>query len=130
MGGDAPRLRARLDHVELNSPDPGALAQFYSRALDLSLEQLSADRWLCRAPQRRILIARGERNRLAFGAYVVEDDGMLAAVRDRAARAGAAIEPSPTPLFAEGAFAVVDPDGNRIALGTSIGGREEPAGRV
>ncbi len=55
---------------------------------------------------------------------------MLAAVRDRAARAGAAIEPSPTPLFAEGAFAVVDPDGNRIALGTSIGGREAPAGRV
>jgi len=117
MAEQAPRLRAHLDHIELNSPDPAGLAEFYQRALDMQLEELGGGRWLCRAPQRRLLIAKGSRKTIAFGAYAVENAALLAALRDSAARAGIAIEPSPTPLFAGDAFAVVDPDGKRIAFG-------------
>ncbi len=121
MAEQAPRLRAHLDHIELNSPEPAVLAEFYQRALDMEIEQIAADRWLCHAPRRRLLIAKGATRTIAFGAYAVEDSGLLATVRDFAARRGAAIEPSPTPLFADNAFAVVDPDGHRIVLGVPTG---------
>jgi catechol 2,3-dioxygenase-like lactoylglutathione lyase family enzyme len=129
MAEKPPRLRARLDHIALNSPDPGALAEFYRLALDMEPHRLGDDRWLCHAPQRRILIAKGGAKTLAFGAYAIETAELLAAVRERASRVGTAIEPSPTPLFADGAFAVRDPDGNRIALGVAAAATEpEPAG--
>ena len=117
MAEKPPRLRARLDHIALNSPDPGALAEFYRLALDLQPEKLGDDLWLCHAPQRRVLIAKGSAKTLAFGAYAVETADLLAALRDRLARSGLPLERLPTSLFADGGFAVKDPDGNRIAFG-------------
>jgi catechol 2,3-dioxygenase len=129
MAEKAPCLRARLDHIELNSPDPGALVEFYQLALDMQPHRLGNDRWLCHAPQRRILIAKGTAKTLGFGAYAVETADLLVAVRERASRSGIPIEPSPTPLFADDGFAVKDPDGNRIAFGVPAPGSEpEPLG--
>jgi len=116
---------AYLHHLQLQSPDPAKLAGFYGRAIDMQIEELSGDRWLCRGPSRRILFARGPAKALGFAAFACRDQDGLDALRARALDRRLLIEASPSPLFGEDAFAVRDPDDNMIVFGAAVG---EPDG--
>lgn len=107
-----------LHHIQLLSADPAALAAFYADAMDMQARPLGAGEWICEGPLRRVLFAAGDNRTLGFGAFAVRDADALATVREAAERAGAAILPSPSPLF-NTAFAVRDPDGNLAVFGTA-----------
>ncbi len=49
---------AYLHHLELESGDPAALAEFYGRAMDMAVERMGSG-WICRGPARRMLFKKG-----------------------------------------------------------------------
>jgi catechol 2,3-dioxygenase len=113
---------ARLHHLRRDSPQPERLAQFYAELLGDRAEPLDASTWLVAGPGRRLVVGRGLAGAVPYFALEMQDAAHLAAYAARFARR----ERSPTPLFAEGAFAVSDPDGRRIVFGVP---REKPDGK-
>lgn len=126
MTETSPLWPARLHHLMITSDRPPELADFYRRVLEVDTEEVGDGLWRLDGGERRFLIGRGPRNGLGFSAFAIEDPGRLAALKGHAETQGIEAAPSPTPLFAEGAFAVADPDGNALVFGTP---RESSAGR-
>jgi catechol 2,3-dioxygenase len=120
MSGSA----ARLDHIQLLSEAPERLAAFYQSAMGMKADRVDRDLWLCAAPGRRLLIARGRSGTLGFGAYRLESADDVAAMRARLERSGVTVGPSRSPLFTHDAFSLADPDANTMVfgLGTSAPG--------
>jgi catechol 2,3-dioxygenase len=110
-------LVAQLDHLEIHSPSPAALAAFYQRALQMEVTRIEEDMFLCAGPRRRVVIAPGAERTLGYIALRLPTGDRLAALRQRLAAAGVAIEASPSPFFDDSAFSVTDPDGNRLVFG-------------
>lgn len=110
---------ARLDHLQILSDAPDRLAAFYRDALAMTAERLDRRRWLCAAPDRRVLIAPGAPRTLGFAAFRAGSE----AIRERLDRHGQTLGPSPTPLFDGEAFSVTDPDGNTLVFGHAARGR-------
>jgi len=115
---------AWLHHVQIKAEQPQTLAEFHSRALKMRAAPLG-DQWMCEGPLRRVLFCKGQKRRLGFAAFAFDTNETLEAYRDQLAKAGTAIEASPSPLFDEHAFCVRDPDGNPSVFGTAA--RDDPA---
>ena len=86
--------------------------------------------------ERRLLLGGGETD-LAFSAFALENSGRLDDFRAHVLVQGLNLAPSPTPLFAEGAFMVHDPDGRGVVFGVPAepadvlrGGHDRLAGRL
>ena len=110
---------ARLDHLQLCSDTPEQLAGFYQATMGMSADRVDQDLWLCAAPERRLLIARGRSRTLGFGAYRCESADGVAALRTRLEGRGVAPAPASNPLFEPGAFSISDPDGNTLLFGVA-----------
>ena len=117
MPVDSSRWTANLDHLQINSPDPEALAGWYRDTMGMAPHRLSADLYLVEAPQRRLLIGRGAAGEHPFNAWTLAQAGQLHALREHVGRAGLAVEDTPSPLFKPDAFAVRDPDGRLAVFG-------------
>ena len=84
---------------------------------------------LMQAPARRILIGRGLPRTQPFMAFKVQTDSQLDALRRHVVGRGLEPLPSPTAIFASGAFAVRDPDGRFAVFGlprTDLPAPEQP----
>ncbi len=114
---------AYLHHMQLQSSDSAQLAAFYAGTMDMTARQLGSGDWLCEGPLRRMLFTQGEDKRLGYAAFACRDADGLAAIRARAEAGGVPILPSPSALFGGDAFAVQDPDSNRIVFGLA---QQEP----
>jgi catechol 2,3-dioxygenase len=121
----SPLWPAALDHLRLDSPDPKALAAFYARVLGMSVSRLDSDSYLAEGHERRLVIGRGEKRGHPWSAFALQDDEQLERYRRFLRERGAEPLPSPTPLFAQGGFALRDPDGRLAVFG--VRGRESPA---
>lgn len=108
---------AYLHHLALESADPEGLAGFYGRAMDMAVRRAGTHEWRAEGPRRRIVALRGESRRLAYAGFACNGAEGLAALRARATEAGLPVLDSPSPYFADGAFAVRDPNGNTICFG-------------
>ena len=113
----SPLWPARLDHIAITTPDPASLAGFYARTLGMEVSPLPGGRHLLVAPERRLIIAPGAARGHEFSGFALENAAQLGRYRRFAAAQGAALLPSPTPLFSDGAFAVRDPDGRLAVFG-------------
>jgi catechol 2,3-dioxygenase-like lactoylglutathione lyase family enzyme len=113
----SPLWPAGLDHLRIDSPRPEALADFYARALGMTLSPLGHGNVLAEAPGRRIVFGRGGTRGHPWSAYALAEEGQLARYRRYVAERGAAVVASPSPLFGESAFAVRDPDGRLMVFG-------------
>ena len=111
---------ARLHHLQRDSAEPERLARFYGELLDDRVEALPDGQWLVQGHGRRLVVGSGTRGSVPYFALAMRDAVQLADYAAALARLGVAREPSPSPLFAEGAFAVADPDGRRIVFGLPI----------
>jgi len=120
---------AYLHHLGLQSADPGALAAFYRDAMGMTCGAGQGGMTICAARDRRIVISAGAPRTLAFAAYAFEDPEGLARLRHRLEAADVPLLSSPSPLFADGAFAVADPDGTRIVFGLDAAPTEAPTER-
>lgn len=112
----SPLWPADLDHLRLDSPAPRVLADFYARALGMSISPLG-DAYLVEGHQRRLVIGHGEARNHPWSAFALEDDGQLERYRRFVIDRGGVPLTSPTPLFAQGGFAVSDPDGRLAVFG-------------
>lgn len=122
-------LSAQLDHLQLLTDAPERLGAFYAEALGMTPERLGQDLWLCAAPERRVLIGRGQSQTLRFAAYRFESQSGFAAMRERLERYGIALGTSPSPLFGPPAFSLTDPDGNTMIFGHEASVRSAPETR-
>jgi catechol 2,3-dioxygenase-like lactoylglutathione lyase family enzyme len=116
----APLWPARLHHLRRDSPEPERLARFYGELLGDRVEALPNNEWLVQGHGRRLVVGRGAAAAVPYFALALRDAAQLAACAAALERLGVALEPSPSPLFTEGAFAVADPDGRRIVLGLPV----------
>jgi catechol 2,3-dioxygenase len=120
----SPLWPAALDHLRLDSPDPKALAAFYARVLGMSVSRLDGDSYLAEGHNRRLVIGRGEPRGHPWTAFALQDDEQLERYRRFLRERGAEPLASPTPLLAQGGFALRDPDGRLAVFG--VRGRESP----
>jgi catechol 2,3-dioxygenase-like lactoylglutathione lyase family enzyme len=107
---------ARLHHLRRDSPQPERLAQFYAELLGDRAERLDASTWLVAGPGRRLVLGRGAAGSVPYFALEMQDAAHLAAYAGRCERR----EPSPTPLFGDSAFSVLDPNGRRVVFGLPV----------
>jgi catechol 2,3-dioxygenase-like lactoylglutathione lyase family enzyme len=119
----AVRAGAYTHHLKFLSPDPEALASFYSKVMDMKAEKLG-DGWVCRGPGRRVLFGEGPAKTVEFMSFACRDREGFASLRARAESEGLPLDNASTPLFKE-AFAVKDPCGNRIIFG--LADQDEPS---
>jgi catechol 2,3-dioxygenase-like lactoylglutathione lyase family enzyme len=115
----SPLWPADLDHLRIDSPDPTALADFYRRALGMEVYPSDEESWLVCTERRRLVVGRGAARGHPWSAYALGDADQLERYRRHVLERGAALLPSPSPLFAEGAFAVRDPDGRLAVFGVT-----------
>ena len=109
---------ARLDHVMLESDDPSNLANFYCEALHMT-QTIQGSLIVVEGPGRRLLIGSGSSRKLGFGAYGFDSDAGLTQLRRSLESAGIILDASPSPLFSDHAFSLMDPDDNRLVFGRS-----------
>ena len=118
---------ARLHHLRYDSQQPEAMARFYRDGLGMEPRELGESLWLMAGGERRVLIGGGE-TELAFSAFALENSGRLDDFRAHVLARGLNPAPAPTPLFAEGAFMVHDPDGRGVVFGVPAGPADAPDG--
>ncbi|MFN4282019.1 MAG: VOC family protein [Alphaproteobacteria bacterium] len=117
MTDRSPLWPARLDHVKLTSPQPAAMSEYYAKVLGGQTTDLPGGDKLIAGAERRVVIGQGDAGQLGYAAFALGDRARLAALRARLENQQIAILPSPSPLLGDGAFAVADPNGNKIAFG-------------
>jgi catechol 2,3-dioxygenase-like lactoylglutathione lyase family enzyme len=117
MAYRSPLWPARLDHIRLDSDDVKGLADFYCATLGFAATALADGSHLLQAPARRLVIGRGTPGTQPYSAFRLGSAAQLAALRDHLAGRGVALLASPSPVFAEGAIAVRDPDGRLAVFG-------------
>ena len=112
-------LTGHLHHLQILSPDAGALAGFYQRGLGMSVVEQEGQ-WLCRGPQRGLIVAPGAKGVLGFAAYAVSDAASLEGLTIRLRAAGVETVPFATPWFEKESVSFVDPDGHRFVFGLPV----------
>ena len=110
---------ARLHHLHLTSAQPDRLSTFYERLLEYTPSRSEDGMHVLAGGERRLLISRGENGGASFIAYAVRDVDTLEKLRRRLASVLGSLEPVRSPLFAEGSFAIRDPQGRRQVFGTA-----------
>jgi len=117
MANEALRSGAYLHHLMFSSPKPERLAGFYADAMGMEAEKAGDAAWVCRGPRRLLVVTEGPAKRLQLAGFACRDAEGLTDLRDLVGAAGMDVVASTSPLFAGLAFAVVDPNGHRIAFG-------------
>lgn len=104
---------ARLHHLRRDSPKPEPLARFYGELLGDPVAPLPGGSWLVGGRGRRLVVGEGAAASVPYFALELQDAAHLAAYRLQLGETQA----FSSPLFADGAFAVRDPDGRRVVFG-------------
>ena len=110
---------AQLHHLHLTSAQPERLSGFYERLLEYTPSRSEDGMHVLAGGERRLLISRGENGGASFIAYAVKDVDALEKLRRRLASDLGSLEPVRSPLFAEGSFAIRDPQGRRLVFGAA-----------
>lgn len=121
------KASAYLHHLALKSPDPERLAKFYAETMQMHAERLGQG-YVCTGPGRRLILEEGPAKTLGHAAFACRDHDALAEIRARAETEGLRPQTANTPLMADGAFSVIDPDGNTIVFG--LAGRDPERGGI
>ena len=117
MRAPSPLWPARLDHLRIDVADVAASVAFYRDVIGMNPLALEDGTTLMRGPARRIVIGRGPACGQPWSAFAVETPTQLASLRAHAEGHGLAPLASPSPAFADGAFALRDPDGRLVVFG-------------
>jgi catechol-2,3-dioxygenase len=113
-----PPLRASLQKVTLESPDPSALAAFYARALGFSFDSRKGA-LIGSAHERHLTLCQGAAGRLSEACYLVQTSEDLQQLAQRLRAAGVEIARESTEDFADG-VRFSDPDGNSLIFAAAL----------
>ncbi len=115
MGTRAELWPARLHHLRRDSPKPGQLTRFYGELLGDRVAALPDGSSLVAGPGRRLVVGKGAAGSVPYFALQLQDAAHVEKYR-RQCNA----ESFSSPLFADGAFAVRDPDGRHVVFGLPL----------
>lgn len=110
---------AYVHHISLHSPQPEALSQFYARVMQMQAERLAPDTWMCRGPQRQVVLKQGAKNAVAQVGFAVRDQAALDLVKHELEKQGRKHTANEGDGLLEDAFGIEDPDGNLVVFGLS-----------
>lgn len=110
---------AYLHHVAMESPDPDALAAFYSRVMQMAASPSGDGEWRCEGPARRFVAVKGTSRKMAYAGLACRDADAVRGLKAYVEKSAIEILTCPSPYFTDEAFAVRDPDGNLICFGVA-----------
>lgn len=116
----APLWPARLHHLRRDSADPERLARWYGALLEDAVVPLANGEWLVQGHGRRLVVGRGAPGAVPWIGLSMPNAQQLGAYAAALDALRVTREPSPSPLFQDGAFAVADPDGRRVVFGLPL----------
>jgi catechol-2,3-dioxygenase len=125
MSTSSPRVSAELDHLKLSSPGPGRLAAFYEQALGMRVRRQDG-LWICRGPNRTLILSEGAAGGVDFIAYRVSGAGDLDELRRDLGLRNVPVGVASTPLFDPGALCLTLPGGQTLAFGHRAQKPQEP----
>ena len=108
---------ARLHHLHVVSAHPELLIGFYQRMLDLVVVDSCADRTILLGPSRAIVISAARDGVDPHYGYALADQKAFDQLKEHFARRELRFDPVDDPLFENGAVAIEDPQGRRLAFG-------------
>ena len=106
-----------LHHLEIQSSNPERLSNFYSNIMDMKIEKLSSDKFLCDGPSRKIIITLGKDKTLSHAGMVCRNENNLNGFKDFLNQKELKLKDYNSELYKPGSFSVEDPDKNVICFG-------------
>ena len=106
-----------LHHLEIQSSNPERLSNFYSNIMDMKIDKLSSDKFLCDGPSRKIIITLGKDNTLSHAGMVCRNENNLNGFKDFLNQKELKLKGYNSELYKPGSFSVEDPDKNVICFG-------------
>ena len=106
-----------LHHLEIQSSNPERLANFYSNIMDMKIDKLSLDKFICDGPSRKIIITKGENKTLSYAGMVCRNENNLNEFREFLNQNELKLKDHKSGFYKSGSFSVEDPDKNKICFG-------------
>ena len=106
-----------LHHLEIQSSNPERLSNFYSNIMDMKIDKLSSDKFLCDGPSRKIIITLGKDKTLSHAGMVCRNENNLNGFKDFLNQKELKLKGYNSELYKPGSFSVEDPDKNVICFG-------------
>ena len=106
-----------LHHLEIQSSNPERLANFYSNIMDMKIDKVSSDKFLCDGPSRKIIITLGKDKTLSHAGMVCRNENNLNGFKDFLNQKELKLKDFNSELYIPGSFSVEDPDKNVICFG-------------
>ena len=106
-----------LHHLEIQSSNPESLANFYSKIMDMKINKLSPEKFLCEGPARKIIITLGKDKTLSHAGMVCRNENNLNGFKDFLNQKELKLKDYNSELYKPGSFSVEDPDKNVLCFG-------------
>ena len=106
-----------LHHLEIQSSNPERLANFYSNIMDMKIDKLSLDKFICDGPSRKIIISKGKNKTLSYAGMVCRNENNLNEFREFLNQNELKLKDHKSGFYKSGSFSVEDPDKNKICFG-------------
>ena len=106
-----------LHHLEIQSSNPERLANFYSNIMDMKIDKLSLDKFICDGPSRKIIISKGKNKTLSYAGMVCRNENNLNEFREFLNQNKLKLKDHNSGFYKSGSFSVEDPDKNKICFG-------------
>jgi catechol-2,3-dioxygenase len=106
-----------LHHLEIQSSNPERLANFYSNIMDMKIDKLSLDKFICDGPSRKIIITKGENKTLSYAGMVCRNENNLNEFKEFLNHNELKLKDHNSRFYKSGSFSVEDPDKNKICFG-------------
>ena len=106
-----------LHHLEIQSSNPERLSNFYSNIMDMKIDKVSSDKFLCDGPSRKIIITLGKDKTLSHAGMVCRNENNLNGFKDFLSQKELKLKDFNSELYKPGSFSVEDPDKNVLCFG-------------
>ena len=117
MSLDAVQANISLHHLEIKSRDPKRLAEFYSKVMDMKINRLTSQKFLCEGPSRKIIITIGKNKTLGYAGMVCKNEENLERYKEFLKVNKCKINVFVSEFYRSGSFSLQDPDNNMICFG-------------
>lgn len=108
---------ARLLYLHIGSKEPQRQIDFYERLMDLSCTRYPDGSAVLLGPQRAVRLSPADRSGLLAAAFSLGNTEQLSRLRERLEHQGCATLDTQSPLLADGAFSIRDPQGRETLFG-------------
>ena len=119
MALNAVQANICLHHLEIKSSDPQRLAEFYSKVMDMKINKVTNQKFLCEGPDRKIIISKGKNKTLGYAGMVCKNKKKLERYKEFLKQNKCKINHFVSEFYQSGSFSLHDPDNNMICFGVS-----------